>query len=112
MHNNITRDDLDVLIKFLQQDDPILTQSSNVQAFEKEWSEWLGVKYSVYVNSGSSANLITLAALKQLYGNGDIIVPPLTWVSDIASVIQNGYKPVFADIRPDTLNMDENQLEG
>ena len=54
MHNNITREDLDVLIKFLQQDDPILTQSSNVQAFEKEWSQWLGVKYSVYVNSGAS----------------------------------------------------------
>ena len=66
MHNNITRDDLDVLIKFLQQDDPILTQSSNVKAFEEEWSQWHGVKYSVYVNSGASANLVTMAVLKQL----------------------------------------------
>jgi len=110
MYNNITRDDLDVLIKFLQQDDPILTQSSNVQAFEKEWSQWLGVKYSVYVNSGASANLVTMAVLKQLYGGGEIIVPPLTWVSDIASVLQNGFDPVFVDIIPQTLCMDDKQV--
>ena len=102
--------DLDELIVFLQQNDPILTQSSNVQAFEKEWSKWLGVKYSVYVNSGSSANLITLAAFKQLYGGGEIIVPPLTWVSDIASVIQNGFDPVFVDINPRTLCLDDQQV--
>jgi CDP-6-deoxy-D-xylo-4-hexulose-3-dehydrase len=110
MKNNITRDDLDVLIKFLQQNDPILTQSSNVQAFEKEWSQWLGVKYSVYVNSGASANLVTMAVLKQLYGGGEIIVPPLTWVSDIASVIQNGFKPVFVDINPRNLCMDDEKV--
>ena len=51
-----------------RQDDPILTQSRNVRAFEDEWSDWLGVKHSVFVNSGSSANLVTLAALKELYG--------------------------------------------
>ena len=50
MRNNITRTDLDVLIEFLQQDDPILTQSKNVAAFEREWSEWLGVKHSLFVN--------------------------------------------------------------
>ncbi len=58
MDNNITREDLDALIKFLN-GDPILTQSTNVRGFEKEWSKWLGVKYSVFVNSGSSANLIS-----------------------------------------------------
>jgi len=110
MKNNLTREDLDAVIKFLEQDDPILTQSSNVQAFEDEWSDWLDVKYSVYVNSGSSANLVTIAALKYLYGAGEIIVPPLTWVSDIASVIQNGYKPVFADINPRTLCMDDKMI--
>ena len=110
MYNNITRDDLDTLINFLQKDDPILTQSSNVQAFEEEWSQWLGVKYSVYVNSGASANLITMAALKNLCGNGEIIVPPLTWVSDIASVLQNGFTPVFVDINPKNLCINEEQV--
>ena len=57
MRNNITRKDLDVLIDFLKQDDPNLTQSDNVREFEIEWSKWLGVRYSVFVNSGSSANL-------------------------------------------------------
>ena len=64
MRNNITREDLDVVISYLQQEDPKLTQSSNVQAFEEEWSKWLGVKYSVFVNSGSSANQLPMAALR------------------------------------------------
>jgi CDP-6-deoxy-D-xylo-4-hexulose-3-dehydrase len=107
--NNITRADLDTLIEFLKQDDPILTQSQNVQMFEKEWSEWLGVKYSVFVNSGASANLITISALREMYGGGEIIVPTLTWVSDIASVIICGFKPIFVDIDPHTLGMDIDQ---
>jgi CDP-6-deoxy-D-xylo-4-hexulose-3-dehydrase len=109
MENNITREDLEVLIKFLR-GAPRLTQSSNVQAFEAEWSKWLGVRHSVFVNSGSSANLISMAALKHLYGEGEIIVPPLTWVSDIASVLQNGFKPVFVDINPKNLCMDDRQV--
>ena len=106
MYNNITRADLDMVIEFLQQENPILTQSQQVRAFEQEWSQWLGVRYSVFVNSGASANLVTLAALRERFGLGEIIVPTLTWVSDIASVIQNGFKPVFVDIDPRTLGMD------
>lgn len=109
MENNITEDDLAVLIDFLKQN-PRLTQSENVKEFEREWSEWLGVKYSVYVNSGASANLISMAAIKHLYGEGEIIVPTLTWVSDIASVIQNGLTPVFVDINPRNLGMNEDQV--
>jgi CDP-4-dehydro-6-deoxyglucose reductase, E1 len=110
MQNNITRGDLDAAIAFLQQDDPILTQSKQVRAFEQEWSEWLGVKYSVFVNSGSSANQVTMCALRETYGVGEVIVPTLTWVSDIASVIQAGLKPVFVDINPRTLGMDIDQV--
>lgn len=111
MRNNILREDLDAVIKHLQQDDPILTHGTNVRAFEAEWSEWLGVKYSVFVNSGASANLLTMAVLKSLYPNGgEVIVPPLTWVSDIASVLQNGFKPVFVDIDPCTLAMDTKKI--
>ncbi|MCP5496483.1 MAG: DegT/DnrJ/EryC1/StrS aminotransferase family protein [Leptospiraceae bacterium] len=109
MHNNITREDLDTVIRFLQ-GEPILTQSTNVKEFEREWSEWCGVKYSVYLNSGSSANQLTMLALKILYGEGEVIVPTLTWVSDIAAVIQNGFKPVFVDINPDNLCMDTKEV--
>ena len=110
MKNNITRRDLDAVIEFLKQEDPMLTQSKQVRAFEQEWSEWLGVKYSVFVNSGSSANLLTMCAIKETYGPGEIIVPTLTWVSDIASVIESGHKPVFVDINPRTLGMDTDQV--
>ena len=109
MENNITREDIDTLIDFLKEM-PRLTQSDNVKAFEEEWSTWLGVKYSVYVNSGSSANLLSMAAMKNLYGGGEIIVPTLTWVSDITSVLQNGFTPVFVDINPKNLCMDNEQV--
>lgn len=106
MRNNILREDLDAVISHLREDDPILTNGPQVLEFEKEWSQWLGVKHSVFVNSGSSANLLSMAILKNRYpSGGEVIVPPLTWVSDIASVLQNGFDPVFADIDPKTLSM-------
>jgi CDP-6-deoxy-D-xylo-4-hexulose-3-dehydrase len=109
MQNNITESDLKSVIKFLK-NKPILTQSKQVEKFEKKWSKWLGVKYSVFVNSGSSANLLTILAIKIKYGIGEIIVPSLTWVSDIAAVLQNDFDPVFVDIDPTTLSMKEEDV--
>ena len=110
MRENIRREDLDLLIAYLKADNPRLTQGEMVKTFEEEWSKWLGVKYSVYVNSGSSANLITLAALRQTSELGEVIVPTLTWISDIAAVLQNGFTPVFVDINPHTLSLDTKQI--
>jgi CDP-6-deoxy-D-xylo-4-hexulose-3-dehydrase len=111
MRNNILRSDLDAVIEHLRQNDPILTNGPNVRAFEEEWSRWLGVKYSVFVNSGASANLLTMAILRIRHpGGGEVIVPPLTWISDVASVLQNGFKPVFADIDPRSLAMDTGKI--
>ncbi len=110
MKNNITRADLDALIEFLQQDDPILTQSQNVRAFEQEWAEWVGVKHCVFLNSGASANLLTITAIREHFGLGEVVVPTLTWVSDIASVLQCGMTPVFCDIDPRTLGMAEDEI--
>ncbi len=111
MRNNILREDLDAVIEHLKQDDPILTHGPNVRAFEAEWSAWLGMKYSVFVNSGASANLLTMAILKIRHPEGgEVITPPLAWVSDVASVLQNGFTPVFADINPQTLAMDPAQI--
>lgn len=111
MRNNIAREDLDALIEHLKQDDPILTNGPNVRAFEQEWNDWLGTRYSVLVNSGASANLLTLAILRLRHPEGgEVIVPPLTWISDIASVLQNGFTPVFVDIDPSTLAMDASKV--
>ena len=68
------------------------------------------MKNSVFVNSGASANLLTLTALRETRGLGEVIVPPLTWVSDITSVIQCGFKPVFVDIHPRTLGLHDAQV--
>jgi len=111
MRNNIQREDLDAVIEHLKQDDPILTNGANVRAFEAEWSDWLGVKHSVFVNSGASANLLTMAILKLRYPEGgEVIVPPLTWISDVSSVLQHGFKPVFVDIDPESLAMDSDKI--
>lgn len=111
MRNNIQREDINAVIAYLQQDDPVLTNGEQVKLFEAEWSEWLGVRYSVFVNSGASANLLTLAILRLRYPEGgEVVVPSFTWVSDIAAVIQNGFRPVFVDIDPRTLAMDTKQV--
>jgi len=111
MRNNIARKDLDAMIELLKQDDPILTNGPKCREFEEAWSEWLGVKYSVFVNSGASANLLSMTMLKIMYPEGgEIIVPPLTWISDVSSVLQNGFKPVFVDIDLDTLGMNTESI--
>ncbi len=110
MSNNITKDDLSKVINALKKN-IILTQNKKVEEFEKKWSKWLGTKYSVYINSGSSANFITFAYLKSKYPKGgEIIVPPLTWPSDVMAVINNGFKPKFVDISLETLSLDNNKV--
>ena len=71
----------------------------------------MGVKHSIFVNSGSSANLLTLAALKILYPKGgEIIVPALTWSSDVVSVLKAGFTPKFVDIDLTTLGLNEKNI--
>jgi CDP-6-deoxy-D-xylo-4-hexulose-3-dehydrase len=112
MDDNITRDDVNSVINFLSQDQiPKLTNGPKVLEFEKQWSEWLGVKHSLFVNSGASANELTMLALKYMYEDGEVIVPPLTWISDISSVLFAGFKPVFVDINFENLTFDLNKLK-
>lgn len=107
MKNNIHRSDLNKVISHLKTNDPILTSGNKVELFEKLWSKWLGVKYSVFLNSGSSANFISLQILKQKYPNGgEVIVSPLNWISDIVSIIECGFKPKFVDINLSNLAAD------
>ena len=113
MNNNFSNKDIIEVKKFLKNKDVILTQSKQVEKLEKKWSKWLNVKYSTFVNSGSSANYISLAIMKIIDKSkikNEIIVPSLTWVSDINSIIMNGYKPVFVDINLSNLSMNINQV--
>tara|TARA_Y100001968_G_scaffold333876_1_gene400430 strand:- start:4926 stop:6110 length:1185 start_codon:yes stop_codon:yes gene_type:complete len=112
MKNNLLPQDLAGVINLLQENDPKLTAGPRVAEFESNWSDWLGVKYSVFVNSGSSANLLAIAWLKTLFPHGGrVIVPPFTWSSDISSVLWMGFTPEFVDIALHTLSIDEIKLE-
>ena len=113
MSDNIDRVDVDCLIEFLQQDPlPRLTNGPKVIEFEKAWSDWLGVKHSVFVNSGTAANELSMLALKHLYPEGgEIVIPPLAWVSDVNSVLFAGFNPVFVDINLNNLSFDLDKLE-
>ena len=111
MHNNISKSDVNALKDFLNKKKIRFTQGKKVKEFEQKWSKWLGCKYSVFVNSGSSANLLSISLLKIKYPKGgEVIVPSHTWVSDIASVIQNGFKPVFVDIDLKHLGMKDDLI--
>lgn len=106
MSNNFEKNDFIRVKKLISQNNPILTQNKYVKEFEQSWSKWLGVKYSIFVNSGSSANFLTLAVLSQLNKNkNEIIVPAFTWISDLVSIIKNGFKPIFVDIDKKNLCM-------
>ncbi|MCI8490141.1 MAG: aminotransferase class I/II-fold pyridoxal phosphate-dependent enzyme [Lachnospiraceae bacterium] len=109
MNDNISKSDVESLIRFLQVNN-IFTQNKMVKEFEKKWSEWLGVTYSVFVNSGSSANFITMSVLAELYGTGEVIVPPITWSSDISSVLLAGHTPVFVDVNMDNFAMNDQKI--
>ena len=90
------------------------TNGPKVRKFEQEWNNWLGSKYSLFVNSGSSANLLLLNAIKEKYGlkNGDkVLVPACTWSTNIAPIIHNGLEPVFADIDLYSFSFDVEKLK-
>jgi len=112
MSDNIDREDVNAVIDFLSQDQiPKLTNGPKVIEFENAWGEWLGTKYNLMVNSGASANELTMLALNYIHGEGEIIVPPLTWISDISSVIFSGMKPVFCDINLKNFSFDIEKLK-
>jgi CDP-6-deoxy-D-xylo-4-hexulose-3-dehydrase len=97
INDNVNKTDRKVLSDFILSGER-LTNGPKVKEFEKIWSEWLGVKHSVMVNSGASANYISIAMTKEVMGVGEVIVPPLGWVSDLASIAQLGMKPVIVDV--------------
>lgn len=90
---------------------PQLTQGPKVKEFEAQWSSFLGVKYSTFVNSGSSALLLSYYAIHLTTGRKNIIVPGLSWATDLAPVIQFGFNPILCDCNLDDLSLDLNHLE-
>lgn len=108
----ITQSDKLKLIEFISSSD-MYTCGKKVEKFENKWSEWLGCKHSLFVTSGSTANLLLLASIKEFYNipNGSkVLVPACTWVTNVSPVFQNGLEPVFCDINLDNYSFDINNL--
>jgi len=91
-----------------------LTQHKKVKEFEKKFASWNGSKYSIYVNSGSSANLLIINSAKELYNwkdSDEIIVPAVTWPTTVTPVIQFNLKPVFVDINIEDFSYNYEELK-
>ncbi len=91
-----------------------LTQFKKVIEFEKKFSIWNGSKYSIFVNSGSSANLLIIESCKEIYkwkNSDEIIVPAVTWPTTVTPVIQSGLKPKFVDINIKDFSYDYSKLK-
>ena len=110
--DTIDINDVNNLIEWLKTN-PRLTKGNLTIEFEKKWSEWLGVKYSVFVNSGSSANLAAIYSLL-LSGklkNNKIIVPAVSWVTTVTPAIQLGLEPIMCECDMNNLGLDINHLK-
>ena len=110
--DTIDNNDIDRLIDWLKTY-PRLTKGKVTLDFEKKFTNWLGRKYSVYCNSGSSANLLMLSALQQgeYLKNNKIVVPSVAWATDLAPVIQLGLEPILCDSNFNDLSADLDYLE-
>ncbi len=110
--DTIDNNDIDRLVDWLKTY-PRLTKGPVTLELEKKYSNWLGRKYSVFCNSGSSANLLMLSSLKQgeYLKNNKVVVPSVAWSTDLAPVMQLGLEPILCDSNKRDLSADLNNLE-
>jgi CDP-6-deoxy-D-xylo-4-hexulose-3-dehydrase len=112
--DTIDKNDITNLVNWLSQDEiPRLTKGDITIEFEKKWSDKIGVDKTTFVNSGSSAILLALAGLKESgkLKNNKIIVPGLSWLTDVSSPIQLGMDVILCDCNLDDLSVDINHLK-
>ena len=117
MKINLVKDTIDKidiadLINWLESN-PKLTKGPLTIEFERAWSSWLNKKYSVFVNSGSSANLAAIYSLilSGKLKNNKVVVPAVSWVTTVTPVIQFGLEPIMCDCDLDNLGLDIEHLK-
>ncbi len=94
-----------------------ITMNKVTRQFEKRFAKYLGVKYALMVNSGSSANLLALFALinpkakKRVKSQDECIIPTICWSTSLWPIIQAGLKPVFVDVDLKTFNINLDDLK-
>ena len=113
VNDTIDNKDINKLITWLKTY-PRLTKGNCTIELEKKWSNWLGTNYSIFCNSGSSANLLMLWALIEagrITRDSKIVVPSVAWATDLAPVIQLGMTPILCDSNLYNLSVDLEHLE-
>lgn len=108
----INNEDIDALCDWLKTY-PRLTKGALTLEFEEKWAKFIGTKYSVFCNSGSSANHLMVYAAMQAkkLRNKKIVVPSIGWVTSISPAIQFGLKPIMVGADPFTFGIDLDELE-
>ena len=108
----INQDDINALIDWLKTN-PRLTMAELSEEFEQKWANYIGTKYAVFTNSGSSANLLMINTLIQSgkLKSKKIIVPAVSWSTTISPIIQFGYEPIMVDADKKTFGIDLEQTE-
>lgn len=93
---------------------PRLTMGPLVKEYEDKWSTWIGRKYSISCNSGSSANLLMAATLLESgrLRNKKVIVPSAAWVTSVAPFIQLGFEPIMCEADKHSFGLDPDHLLG
>jgi len=113
--DTISNNDIDKLVGWLQTY-PRLTKGPLTLELEQKWSDWIGTKYSVFCNSGSSANLLMLSAyientrMQKDRNKLKIVVPSVSWATDLAPIIQLGLTPILCDCNLNDLSIDLDHL--
>ncbi|KKL84082.1 hypothetical protein LCGC14_1968320, partial [marine sediment metagenome] len=88
------------------------TEGRETAAFERERAAQVGTRFAVAVNSGTSALISALTALKYAgRGGAKVITTPLTYAADANAIVLSGMKPVFVDVDPRTFGMRVDQVE-
>ena len=94
-----------------------ITMSNKTMEFERKFANYIGSRYALMLNSGSSANLLAMFAMinpqkkDKLKSGDECLVPALCWSTSLWPIVQAGLKPVFVDIDPETLNISLNDLK-
>lgn len=114
LSNTLSKEDINAAKKVL--DSRMITMSKKTRDFEKRFAKYLGVKFALMVNSGSSANLLAISLLvnpqrkKKLLAGDEVLIPVVCWSTSLWPIVQNNLKPVFVDIDLKNLNLDIEKL--
>jgi len=113
LQENVMNDsDLNLLVAFIRETKRF-TQFTKVAEFEATFAKWQGCRYCVFVNSGSSANLLLVNSAKEYFGwdnDDEVIVPAVTWPTTVTPVMQCGLTPAFVDANLADLSLDYDKI--